>query len=129
MLGRNDKPVSASDLRVFAVGQAVLIGSVLLWSTAGPLGRVEFLVLAASVLAAFVGLLWPQTVATYRRIWIGVLWPVRWAVSWVLLAVVFFGVVTPLGLMLRLTGRQRPVEPGWHPVDTGPVADRLWQTW
>ena len=43
-----------------------------------------------------------------RWVYVGsmlVTWPIGLVVSWVVLAVVFYGVVTPVGLVMRLYGR------------------------
>lgn len=49
------------------------------------------------------------SVATLRRpiylLWMTVLYPLAWFVSHVLLAVVYYGVMTPIGMVLRLFGR------------------------
>src|SRR4051794_35497420 len=51
------------------------------------------------------GLLWPRAV---RPIFVGavvVTFPIGWAVSHLVLAVLFYAVFTPLGLLFRLLGR------------------------
>jgi hypothetical protein len=62
----------------------------------------------------------PLGARLYRAWMLGVM-PIGWTVSHLLLAAVFFGVVTPVGLLLRLLGRdllQRGADPG---------ADTYWQ--
>lgn len=59
----------------------------------------------AGALLWLVYLAWP---ASRRRIWIGwmiAVFPIGWIVSHAILAVVYFLVVTPVGIVLRLTGR------------------------
>ncbi len=76
--------------------------------------------LAAGVLwvaAAACGLLaaaWPRGLGPLYVVLSLVAWPIGWVVSHVLLAAVFYGVVTPVGLVMRLIGRdplQRRFDP------------------
>ena len=60
---------------------------------------------ALAVVVGPLGLLRPQFV---RPIWVGwsvVAFPIGWAVSTVFLALLFFGLFTPIGLLFRLFGR------------------------
>lgn len=90
-------------LRTFGLAAAVLAGvlAALCWRTA-PVGAmtlaaVAMLSLAVSLLAP--GLLrWPFIVATL------IAWPLGFVLSWVLLAAVYYGVFTPIGLARRLFG-------------------------
>jgi len=54
---------------------------------------------------ALVGLVWPWTIRHLFVGWMILVFPIGWLVAHVLLAVVYYAVVTPLGLGLRLTGR------------------------
>ncbi len=52
-----------------------------------------------------VGFLWPQLI---RPIYVGsmfAVFPLGWTVSWVLLAILFYGVLTPIGLLFKLRSR------------------------
>ena len=73
------------------------------------------------------GLLRPHSVRPVFVAWMVLAFPVGWVVGHVLLAVVFYGVFTPLGLAFRLAGRdalgrRRPADRGsyWLPK---PAAD------
>jgi len=93
-------------LRQFAwvslVGFPVL--GALLWRAHGT-------ALPATVLSAFgvlvwlVGLLEPKRIRIVYVTLLAISVPIGWVVSNLLLRVVFYGVVTPLGLVFRLTGR------------------------
>jgi hypothetical protein len=75
--------------------------------------------LALGGLALAVGLLGLVRPPAVRWIYVGwmvVAFPIGWTVSRVLLAVVFYGVFTPLGLLLRLAGRD--------PLALRPAVDR-----
>lgn len=56
---------------------------------------------------AAIGTAWP---ALLRPVFVGasiVTYPIGWLVSRVVLAAIFFGLVTPLGIVFRLAGRDR----------------------
>jgi hypothetical protein len=63
-----------------------------------------------------------------------VAWPIGWAVSHLLLAGVFYLLIAPLGLAIRLSGRdklQMRPEPSaatyWTPRPPAPPADRYFR--
>jgi hypothetical protein len=89
-------------LRVFGLASAALLAgaAVAMWDHPAS----ATLAVAASAVGA-VALLWPVAL---RYLYVGlslVTWPVGWAVSWIVLAALFYGIVTPIGLLLRLAGR------------------------
>jgi hypothetical protein len=63
------------------------------------------LTLAMLAVIGFCGLVWPARV---RRLYVGAMlmtWPLGYLVSHTLLAILFYGIFTPLGLLFRLAGR------------------------
>jgi hypothetical protein len=102
-------------LRQFvALGMALLAG--LAW---GQLRRGNGLLasacLAVAVLAGPAALARPRLARPLFVGWMILASPVGWAVSRLALALLYYGVVTPLGLLLRLAGRDalgRRYEPG-----------------
>ena len=67
--------------------------------------RVAIAIAAVAALISIVGLLSP---AFMRRVWVGMmvgLSPIGWVMSHVILAVIYYLVLAPLGLALRATGR------------------------
>jgi len=63
------------------------------------------LALAAGLILVAVGLAWPKAV---RPLFVGALilsFPIGWAVSLLLLALIFIGLFVPLGVIQRLMGR------------------------
>ena len=93
-------------LRQFAwvslVGFPVL--GALLWRAHGT--ALPAMVLSAfGVLVWLVGLLEPKRIRIVYVTLLAISVPIGWVVSNLLLRVVFYGVVTPLGLVFRLTGR------------------------
>jgi hypothetical protein len=114
MIERNRNP-SARDLRQFGL---LLAGFVLLagwllgrrfdiappWPLLGALSAVSFVVALAR----------PTALRLVFLGWGTATWPISWVVSHVLLALVFYGILTPVGLLVRLSGRdpmQRKLEP------------------
>lgn len=111
-----DAHPSPRTLRVFGVlllGFAAVVGAVVYWRS----GRVELAGWVAGAVAA-VALIY-LAVPPLRRIvylgWIYLTYPIGWLVSALLLMVTYYGVVTPVGLLMRLVGRdpmQRKLDPG-----------------
>ena len=112
------KDPTRRDLALFGVALSAMAG-VLCWRLRSPLP------LALPVLYA----------ALPRRFylaWQRVFAPVFWLLSRAALAVVFFGVITPIGLAMRLFGwdamGRRRAESYWHPRKDPPV-ERYFRTW
>ena len=91
-------------LRVFGVaGAAVLaVTGAMVYP---PQPTAAGLIWAAAAVAGAFAIMRPGAL---RWVYVGsmlVTWPIGLVVSWVVLAVVFYGVVTPVGLVMRLYGR------------------------
>ena len=68
--------------------------------------------LAITIVFGLAGVVGAAVTLSHRRLgerlyatWMLAVLPVGWAISHVLLALVYFGVITPIGLGLRLLGR------------------------
>ena len=109
---------SAKELRVFAI-LLVIFAGVVAWVLAS---RLDAHVLGLSVLAVAVGLtglglavprlIWPVYV-----VWMAAALPIGWVVSHVVMAAVFYLVITAIGLIMRGCGRdpmQRRFDPSAH---------------
>ena len=66
--------------------------------------------------------------------WVYLTFPIGFVVSHILLAIVFYAVVTPIGLILRLLGRdpmKRKFDPSqksyWIPIDPDPAPERYFR--
>jgi hypothetical protein len=59
----------------------------------------------AGLLCGIGGLVWPRAARPVYLTFVVLGFPLGWVVSHAVLAVFYFGVLTPLGLCLRLTGR------------------------
>jgi hypothetical protein len=91
------------ELRLFAIALPIALGVFGAWAAHG-FGSLVWGVpfwLAAG-LAAIAGALSPVARMWLYRTWTTVMAPVGHVLSWILLAVVYFGVVTPVGFILRL---------------------------
>ena len=61
-------------------------------------------ILGVALVVSFVGLVRPPWFRPLYVVWTAVGLPFRWILSHVLLLLIFFGVVTPIGLLLRALG-------------------------
>jgi hypothetical protein len=99
---------SRSELRFFGVvvlGVFAVLGALAWWRFDAP-GAARILLGVGLVFAALY-----QAVPALRvplwTAWMALFAPVGWLVSHALLALIYFGLVTPIGLVMRLFGRDR----------------------
>jgi hypothetical protein len=66
--------------------------------------------------------------------WMYAVYPLSWVISHALLAIIFFGVITPIGLVMRLVSRDslgraldRSAASYWTPHDPGSDVDRYFR--
>ncbi|MEO6811640.1 MAG: SxtJ family membrane protein, partial [Isosphaeraceae bacterium] len=93
-------------LRQFAALWMVFFGGIAAWQGLVR-GRVE-IALALGTLAIAVGglgLIWPKSVRPIFVGWMVLAFPIGWTVSLLVLALVFYGLFLPIGLVMRLSGR------------------------
>jgi Saxitoxin biosynthesis operon protein SxtJ len=97
---------SNRDLRVFAVVQLIVAG-VVGWLLHRRLGwdAAAIAVAGSSCAATVVGFVSPQILRPLFVAWMLAAFPLGWLMSHLLLACVYYGVVTPIGFALRLSGR------------------------
>lgn len=112
------KPPSRSMQRWFGASLAVLL--MLLGYLSGHMSDiVRYGLWAAGILVALVYYCLPRSQVPIIRAWQYLTWPLAWAISHLLLALAFFGVFLPIGLMLRCWGydplklRQQDAESDW----------------
>ena len=114
---------SRATLRQFAVLWLVFFGGLALWQ-----GLVRAQTGLATICAALaltigpIGLIRPGWIRPIYVGWMVLAFPIGWTVSQVMLALMFYGLFTPIGLVFRLLGRdalhrtRRPgVESYWAP--------------
>ena len=99
---------SSRVLRQFAALVLIVFGGLAVWYgvVRGQVGLATAFALVAAVIGPL-GLIAPRAIRPIFVAWIVVAFPIGWTVSRVLLAVVFYGLFTPLGLAFRLIGRDR----------------------
>ena len=95
---------SKADLRKFGLTMAVafgLLGGWLAWRSHG----IWVYFAGASAFFLLFGLIWPAALKPVQKVWMTAALLMGWVMSRVLLCVVFFVAVTPIGLVLRLSGK------------------------
>jgi hypothetical protein len=104
----SDIPFSPPErmLRQFAGLWLVCFGGLSLWQglVRGRPG-LGFGLAVLVLTVGIVGLVWPRAVRPIFVGWMVLAFPIGWVISHTLLAAVFFGLFTPMGLAFRLLGR------------------------
>jgi hypothetical protein len=99
-------PPTDRKLREFAVVAAFILAILAAWRLLVPSGWL----LAASygigaVIVGLIGLARPRWLAPVFSLWMIIAFPIAWLVSHLVLAVIYYGLITPLGVTFRLFGR------------------------
>jgi hypothetical protein len=105
---QQERSPSRSELRWFGAvvfGAFALLGAVLAWRFEAP-GAARILVGVGLGFALLYQAVPPLRIPLWMA-WMTLFAPVGWLVSHALLAVIYFGLVTPLGLVMRLLRRDR----------------------
>ncbi len=100
----NEIASSKADLRKFGLTLAAafgLFGGISAWRGHG----FYIYLLAAAAFFLIFGLAWPSALKPIQKIWMTLALLMGWVMSRVLLFIVFFVTVTPIGLILRLSGK------------------------
>jgi hypothetical protein len=117
-------------LRQFAGLWLVAFGATAAWqglARGRPALAIVLVMLALAV--GLLGLLRPRAVRPIYVGWMVLAFPIGWAVSQAVLALIFFGIFTPVGLIFRLIGRdalaraRRPEQASYwtpKPAPSGP---------
>ena len=92
-------------VRQFAVLWLVFFGGLAFWEAASQKPWATLGLAAIAVLGGVAGLFKPAPVRPLYAGWMVLVFPLGWAISHVLLALLFFGLFTPLALILKLGGR------------------------
>lgn len=97
---------SRQTLRTFAIGLCVLAIAYAAWLAWGQrLVGVRAWVCLISGLLGVVGVAAPQLLKWIYIGWMVLVFPIGWVVFQASLAILFFGVLTPIGRLMRLLGR------------------------
>ncbi len=94
---------NSTELRIFAVAQLFFFAvvSVAVYRTFDSWIAAAILLPLATVTAA-VGLMVPNWLRRFYIAWMTAVAPLSWLMSHVVLAVVYYGAITPIGLLMRL---------------------------
>jgi hypothetical protein len=93
-----------NEARVFAGCQLVLALAVAWWLNKSGYDTAGIAVIAVSVAVAVIGLIKPRATAPLYAAWMLAAFPIGWVMSYVMASIVYFLVVTPIGLLARLFG-------------------------
>ncbi len=107
---------STRTLRQFAGLWILFFAGLTYWQTSilGN-GTLALFFAALAIVIGLVGLARPQFIRPVFAVWMMAAFPVGWIVSGMLLACLFYGIFTPVGLCFRLVGRdvlKRRYNPG-----------------
>jgi hypothetical protein len=97
---------SRKDLRIFSL-LLILFGGIIggwLWGR-NPEGMFGKVLLFAGVGVGGIGACLPEIMRPVYVTWMALAFPIGWTVSHVMMAAIFYLVITPIGLMMRLCGR------------------------
>jgi hypothetical protein len=100
----NEIPSSKADLRKFGLtmaGAFGLFGGIALWRGHG----FYVYLLGASACFLVFGLVFPAVLRPVQKVWMTLALLMGWVMSRVILTLLFFIGVTPIGLFLRITGK------------------------
>ncbi|TFH22703.1 MAG: hypothetical protein E4H03_07850 [Myxococcales bacterium] len=114
ILDINWKP-STKELRQFAALCLAIFGGIGAWGAYrhGFEGSARWFLIAGAAIGV-PGLIVPMLVRPIYVAWMVLAFPIGWTVSHLLLGFIFYGVITPVGLLVRLFGydpMQRKLEP------------------
>jgi len=106
---------SRKDLRIFAALQILFFAFIAwtVWKRTGSTTAAGWIIGISAVIGV-VGVIIPQAIRWIYVGWMIAVFPIGWVVSHTIIAAVYFLVITPIGLIMRLSGRdpmERRLEP------------------
>jgi saxitoxin biosynthesis operon SxtJ-like protein len=87
--------IGAAALMLLAVWRFSVLGAIILAAGCA----------TAAVVVGLIGLARPRWLAPVFTFWLIVAFPIAWLISHLVLAIIYFGLITPLGLLFRACGR------------------------
>jgi hypothetical protein len=103
------------ELRHFGLIVGGIFAGIGLWPVLFRAQGPRFWALALGVALVVLGLLLPRSLIQVHRVWMAAAEGLGWINTRILLSIVFYGLVTPMGIVMRRFGRdpmQRRFEPG-----------------
>ena len=106
--------MAEKELRKFGLTVGLVCIVIAFWPTVwrGEAARVWFLI--PGVLLIVLGFSMPALLSPVFKVWMKIGHVMGWVNTRIILGVLFYGVVTPMGLVMRLTGRD-PMRRGFEP--------------
>lgn len=99
-------PPTDRKLREFAAASAIVLAVLATWRLLTPGGfALATCFAAAAVVVGLIGVARPHWLAPVFTLSMIVAFPIAWIVSHLVLALIYYGLITPLGLAFRLLGR------------------------
>jgi Saxitoxin biosynthesis operon protein SxtJ len=104
----------------------IVVGSVLIllaswWLYRGKFGNVAYITLSIGLVLFATGVVFPRLLVVPNRLWMGLAAVLSYFSTRIILAVIFFLILTPIGLIKRAMGwdplrrRAAPADSYWHP--------------
>lgn len=97
--------VDRAQLRSFGVIVGGIFGAIALWPAIIRGGHVRLWCLGLAIALILPAILAPMALAPAHRAWMALGSVLGWVNTRLVLGLVFFGLITPMGLVLRLAGR------------------------
>ena len=115
-----------SEGRIFALTVAGGFLAIALLAMRRGRDRVEDVALALSAIAVLVGLLIPARLGPARRAWMKLGEVIGYVTTPIMMAILYYVVVTPIALIRRLSKqRRRAADSGWHQREPLPPRERM----
>lgn len=102
------KKPDKKELRKFAItisSALCVLGSIILWRR----GQAGSIYIAVGAVFFFAGLVWPNSLALLYKAWMALALVLGLIMSHIILALVFFVVLTPIGFIMKIV-RKNPLE-------------------
>lgn len=128
MKGHPTGPATLKDLRLFGLtlGGAALVWAGILWWRGEP-GAAKWLAGIGPTLA-LIALTVPAALRPLHKVWMPAARALAKAITWLILAVAYYLVITPFGLVMRRAGRD-PLERKFEPARTSYWTKRERKPW
>ena len=110
-------PVNRAQLRNFGLIVGGIFGLIGLWPVVVRGGSLRLWAIALALALILPALVAPRILAPAHRVWMILGDGLGWVNTRIVLGLIFFGVVTPIGFVLRLRGRD-PMRRGFDPGAT-----------
>lgn len=102
-----DLDVSKKSLRKFAFLVGAIVFVIPFWILfRGFLHPAYYFAVIAGLLLIVTGVFYPHRLTNFYRVWMGLAFAIGWVVSRILLMIIFYFVIMPIGLTARIFGKE-----------------------